>query len=120
MPFSYEIDPKRQLVSTRLWDPLTEGEVRDYYRRLRADPVFDPGYRQFVDLTGLTEFLVGTNTITEVARDQLFNPGTRRALVASSDATFGMARMFALHAEAQGQTIEVFRDAGRARKWLGL
>ncbi len=94
--------------------------MRDHNRRLRADPAFDPDYRQLADMTGITEVMVGTEMINETARDQFFNPGTPRAFVASSDATFGLARMFALQAEGLGQTIEVFRDMARARDWLGL
>ena len=118
MPVSYDIDKKQRLVTSRLWGPVTEDEVHDHNSRLRNDPAFDPGYRQFVDLTGITEIRVGTGMISETAHDQFFSPGTRRAFVASSDATFGMARMFALQAEGLGQTIEVFRDRKKAEEWL--
>jgi hypothetical protein len=117
---SYSIDPDRGLVVSRLWGTLTEDDVREHNRKLRVDPAFDPGYRQLIDATGLTEILVGTQTITQTARDQYFTPGTRRALVATSEAAFGLARMFATRAEASGQTIEVFRDKARAEEWLGL
>ena len=120
LPASYDIDPKQRLVTSRLWGAVTEDEVHDHNRRLRTDPTFNPGYRQFVDLTGITEIRVGTNMINETAHDQFFNPGVRRAFIASDDATFGMARMFALQAEGLGQTIEVFRDRGKAKEWLGI
>ena len=120
MPASYAIDPQQRLVTSLLWGAVTEDEVRDHNRRLRTDPAFDPDYRQLADMTGITEVIVGKEMINETSIDQFFNPGTRRAFVASSDATFGMARMFALQAEGLGQTIEVFRDIGRARSWLGL
>ena len=79
-----------------------------------------PNYRQLVDLTGITEIKVGTSLINETSLDQFFAPGTRRAFVASDDAAFGMARMFAWRAEGLGQVIEVFRDPGKARDWLGI
>lgn len=120
MPVTYEIDPDRRLVISRLWGGVTEDEIDEHNRRLPADPRFDPAYRQLVDLTGITEVLVGTKMINDTARDQFFNPGTRRAFAASSDATFGLARMFALRAELGGQTIQVFRDIAKAEEWLGL
>jgi hypothetical protein len=120
VPASYAIDPKQKLVTSRLWGAVTEDEVHDHNRRLRTDPAFDPNYRQLADMTGITEVIVGTGMINETAIDQFFNPGTPRAFVATSDATFGMARMFALRAEGVGQTIEVFRDMRRAEEWLGL
>jgi hypothetical protein len=120
MPISYAIDPIEQLATSRLWGVMTDDEVRDHNERLRTDPAFNPGYRQLVDMTEVTESRVGTNTINETSADHFFNPGTQRAFVASSDAIFGMARKFALQAEADGQTIQVFREMKSARKWLGL
>jgi hypothetical protein len=118
LPASYDIDKNQRLVTSRLWGSVTEDEVHDHNTRLRKDPAFDPGYRQLVDLTGITEIRVSSRTVNVTAMDQFFTPGTRRAFLASSDATFGMARMFALHAEGSGQTIEVFRDRKKAEEWL--
>ncbi|GAC1458661.1 MAG: hypothetical protein PVSMB1_08550 [Gemmatimonadaceae bacterium] len=120
MAVTYNIDPNRRLVTSRLWGAVTDDEVRDHNHRLRNDPAFDPSYRQLTDMTGITEILATTGMINETSINQFFNPGTRRALVASSDAAFGMARMFALKAEGVGQTIEVFRDLRSAEAWLGL
>jgi hypothetical protein len=107
-------------VKSRLWGAVTEDEVDDHNRRLRTDPTFNPGYRQLVDLTGITEIRVGTRKINETAHDQFFDAGVRRAFIACDDATFGLARMFALQAEGSGQRIEVFRDRGKAEEWLGI
>jgi hypothetical protein len=120
VPVSYAIDPKQRLVTTRLWGVVTDDEVRDHNQRLRADPAFNPGYRQLTDMTTLTEVSVSTRMIDETSADQFFNPGTRRAFVATTDAVFGMARKFALQAEAAGQTIHVFRDLREAEEWLRL
>jgi hypothetical protein len=120
MPISYVIDADRTLVTTRWWGAVTDHEVLDHNRMLRADRAFDSHYRQLVDMTGVTELRITTDLINETARDQFFEAGTRRAIVASSDAVFGMARMFALRAESVGQTIEVFRESGPAEAWLGL
>jgi hypothetical protein len=120
VPVSYAIDPKQKLVVTRLWGVVTDDEVLDHNRRLRADPAFDPGYRQLVHMTAITESRVTTNLINETSADQFFNPGTRRAFVATGDSIFGMARKYALQAEAIGQTIEVFRDLRKAEEWLEL
>jgi len=119
MPISYFIDADRALVTTRWWGAVTDHEVLDHNRMLRADRAFESHYRQLVDMTGITELRISTNLIKEIAIDQFFEPGTRRAIVASSDAVFGMARMFALRAENVGQTIEVFRQSAPAEEWLG-
>ncbi|MFL5483656.1 MAG: hypothetical protein ACJ8AK_15850 [Gemmatimonadaceae bacterium] len=118
MSISYDIDKKKQLVTSRLSEVVTNEQVDDHNRTLRTDPDFDPGYRQLIDLTAITEIRITTPKVTAAARDQYFTPGTRRAFVAPTDVTFGMARMFAIHAEANGQTIEVFRDRQEAEDWL--
>jgi hypothetical protein len=117
-PASYTIDTDRRLVVTRIWGAATEEEVLDHGQRLRNDPQFNPDYRQLVDMSELTEIKVGSDMIRDASRKQFFSPGVRRALVASSDAAFGMARMYAIASEAAGQTIEVFRDLKTAEVWL--
>ena len=120
MPVSYLIDQNQRVVFSRLSGVVTAAEVHEHNRKLRTDPDFNPGYRQLVDCTGLTEILVGTPTINAVSQDQYFTPGTRRAFIATSDVAFGLARMFALRAEGSGQTIEVFRERRVAEEWLGI
>jgi hypothetical protein len=120
MPVTYTIDPDKKLVLSEIWGPATETEVLEHNRRLSGDPMFNPGYQQLADMRGVTEILVSADTIMETARDAFFSPGVRRAFVASDDCIFGMARMFALHAESLGQLVEVFRDRGAAEEWLGL
>ncbi len=120
MPITYKIDPQQNLVVTSIWGPATETEVAEHNRSLRTDPQFDPHFRQLTDMSGVTALLVSTKVIEETAHDQYCAPGVRRAFVASDDAAFGLARMFALHSEAMGQTIHVFRDRATAEEWLGL
>jgi len=118
LPASYTIDGDRRIVFSRIWGTATEDEVREHGLRLRNDPEFQPDFRQLLDLSDLTEILVGSEMVRNAARDQFFSPGVRRALVATSDAAFGMARMYAIASEHAGQTIQVFRDMNAAEAWL--
>jgi hypothetical protein len=120
MPVSYTIDQNQRLVVSCLSGAVTETEVHEHNRSLRADRDFNPSYRQLVDCTGVTEILLGVATINVVSQHQFFAPGTRRAFIATSDVAFGLARMFALRAECSGQTIEVFRERLVAEEWLGI
>ena len=120
MPASYSIDTEQKLVLSRIWGAPTEEEILDHGRRLRADPCFRPGFRQLLDMSELKEIQINPQRVREAARDQFFSPGVRRALVAHSDAAFGMARMYAIASEGEGQTIEVFRDSRAAKAWLGV
>ena len=118
MPITYDIDKRQRLVVSRLWNVVTNDEVDNHNRGLRADPDFDPSYRQLIDLSGITEIRITTPKVTATAQDQYFTPGTRRAFFAPEDVAFGLARKFATHAEVGGQTIEVFRDRKKAEEWL--
>jgi hypothetical protein len=118
LPASYSIDTDRKIVLSRIWGTATEDEIRDHGQRLRNDPQFQPDFRQLLDMSELTEILVGSEMVRNAARNQFFSPGVRRALVANSDAAFGMARMYAIASEHAGQTIEVFRDKDSAEAWL--
>lgn len=120
MPASYSIDTERKLVLSRIWGSPTEEEILDHGRRLRADSCFQPDFRQLLDMSELKEILISSQRVRQAAREQFFSPGARRAVVAQSDATYGMARMYALASEAEGQTIEVFRDFCAAEAWLGV
>ncbi|MEA2764579.1 MAG: hypothetical protein QOK07_983 [Gemmatimonadaceae bacterium] len=120
MPSSYKIDPSRRLVITRIWGAATDEDIHEHARQLRADPQFDPTYRQLADMSDITEILVSRGTIEEISRGQLFVPGTQRAFVASQDAVFGLLRKYQLHADNSGQVIGVFRDRKAAEEWLGL
>jgi hypothetical protein len=121
LPATYSIDVERKLVLSRAWGVMTDEDVLEHARMLRADPLFDPTYRQLLDMSGITEDRVHTNTKQESSTySQLFASGVRRAWIASADYTFGMARMYAVAAERHGQTIGVFRTRSEAEKWLGL
>ncbi len=120
LPATHLIDVERKLVISRAWGVMTDADVREHNRMLRSDPLFDPTYRQLVDMSGITEDLVSIKTKQAESDDQVFVPGVRRAWVASADYTFGMARMYAIAAESQGQTIGVFRAMREAEEWLGL
>ena len=120
MPATYLIDVERKLVISRAWGVVTDDDVLEHNRMLRADPLFDPTYRQLVDMSGITDDLVDSKTKRDVSLNQFFAPGVRRAWVSANDFSFGMARMYAVAAESQGQTIGVFRERREAEEWLGL
>jgi hypothetical protein len=120
LPVSYSIDPDLRLVISRIWGTVTNDDVNEHDRQLRADPLLDPTYSQLADMSEVTLNLVSSNTVQETAREQFFVPGARRAFVVSDDASYGMCRKYATHAESFGQVITIFRDRNEAEAWLGL
>ena len=118
MPARYEIDHARRIVLTWASGVLRDMEIADLYTRLAADPGFDASYAQFADLSEVERIEATTVTISTEARRSIFAPGARRAVYAPTDVAFGMARMWAAYAEAQGEQIEVFRDRSGAEDWV--
>jgi hypothetical protein len=119
MPSSYTIDPAKRLVRTRTWGKLTEAETWAHYDKLRHDPAFQPTFRQVCDLREVIELEASTDFLKALAKQTVFARGTRRAYVVTSDLHFGLARMLAAYAEAEGSEIGVFRTMEEAEGWLG-
>lgn len=117
MPESYDIDPGQSLVVCRAWGEFSNSDLREHYRRLLADPRFDPGYAQLADLRGVTHFSVESALIESTARQRIFLPGTPRAIVAPKGVGFGLARMFAAYSP-DGNDVHVFEHLADAETWL--
>jgi hypothetical protein len=118
MPITYTIDLARRLVRLRIWGVLTPDELRDTYARIAADPDFDPCFWQLTDARDLVRVAASAGEVREAAEGRVFTAGTRRAIVASTDYQFGMARMFSSFASGIEQDVQVFRDLAAAEAWL--
>lgn len=120
MGMSYKIDQERRLVITRGWGELSTRELLDVISQILSDPRFDPDYRSLGDLRDVTSVSVDTMATAQVAAAPLFADGARRAIVATSDVAYGMARMFAAYSERAGYEVHIFREMAPAEEWLGL
>jgi hypothetical protein len=100
---------------------LTERDMTEYRRALSCDPDFVPNYKQIFDLRGVTDSELTSTDLRERAANNVSGGGSRRALVASSDLVFGMARMYQLlAADENTDEIRVFRDMSDAVRWVDL
>ncbi|NUO40355.1 MAG: hypothetical protein HOQ17_07930 [Gemmatimonadaceae bacterium] len=115
---NYRIDPERRLVVTRAWGVLSALELSEVMSQILLDPRFDPTYRSLGDLREVTNITVDNIATAQAASSPLFVIGARRAIVATSDVAFGMARMFASYSERAGHEVRVFRDMQHAEAWL--
>lgn len=120
MPGSYLIDVKTGIVYTRGWGILTDEHIAEHARALRADPRFDPGFRQIVDLRELTDVRITGRGIRDVAAINPFRRDARRAFVVVSDETFGLTRMFGFFSESSSEQFGIFRTIEPALEWIGL
>ncbi len=117
MPENYVIDASRKIVTCLAWGNFTNDDLHEHYRRLAADPAFDPTLAQLADLSGVTEFSVDSAVIESEARRNIFAPGTARAIVAPKGVAFGLARMFAAYTP-EDQMVRVFASLREAEAWL--
>jgi hypothetical protein len=120
MPASYRIDVARRLVLSRAWGVFTVQDLFEHYTTLAADPAFDPGFSQLVDLRDVEEVGMTRSDIRRHALERLFGSSSRRALVVSSDAHYELARVYGAFAEYASQKVHVFRDMHDAAHWLGI
>jgi hypothetical protein len=123
MPISYRIDPEHRLVVTTASGILTDDDILELKRRLAADPEFMAGMRELSDVRAVTELQVSTDGVRRmVAMDESPSStprGYKLAIVAGTDAAFGMARMYQMFTERNLPHVAVFRDYDKARRWLG-
>ncbi len=119
MPGSYTILPESRFVLSRSWGVLTQALLLAHSRALAGDPRFQPSFAQLSDLREVTDITVTAPGVREAAEASPFGAGSRRALVASSDFIFGMARMYELFRENATGEVMVFRDVHEALRWLG-
>ncbi len=118
MPVTYEIDVPQRLVNTIVVGKVTPVEMSAYQQQLKVDPAFLPDFDGLIDFTAAEPFEGTGEDIRRLVEEMPFNPGTRRAYIASIDLHFGLSRMAQVFAESKGLVCEVFRDRADALRWL--
>jgi hypothetical protein len=119
MPISYTVDPSRGRVLTIVQGKLTGDEILSHLE----DVLYDQSLRlpELIDLRQVAPPFMTADEIRRVAEavhETLgYEPHAPRALVASSDVVFGLARMFAT-LMSDVLPMRVFRDEASAEMWL--
>jgi hypothetical protein len=121
MPISYKIDKEFRLVTSTAWGVITRQEIIDHQRKLAADTGFSPTYATIADFTRITKLEITAADIQVFAAKNVFAPNARRAIVVADSEAFGLARMFEILRDAQGEEgIRVFHKLEDAREWVQL
>lgn len=121
MPIATEILEPSGIVRTVLSGHVTDAELLAHYRGSLVQEVDGP-WREIVDGSGITTMAVtpdGQRKLAEVVgqhRGRLRD--ARVAMVAGSDVTFGMFRMWQLQRESLGYDVRVFRNLDDAMAWV--
>jgi hypothetical protein len=119
VPAFYKIDKERRVVLSSGAGVLTRADIQGHMDRLSNDPDFDPSYSQILDFTHLSGIEIGPEDVRQFAQRNIFSPQSRRAFVVKDDLQYGLARMFEIHRELNGETgIRVFRAIDEALDWV--
>jgi hypothetical protein len=116
LPIDYTI--RDGLLSARAAGVLDDASLLSYVQAVMVDPDYETTVADLFDARAVTDVQLtveGMRTIETIIRQSgLSSPNV--AVVASSPAMFGMARMFAQLSE--GVEVAVFREPAEALEWL--
>lgn len=121
MPVTYTLDNRHGTIRTKCCGAITIEEVVQHFRQLAQDPDCPDRLDVLLDLSEETSIPTRTN-LEEVTREIQAIQGRvqfrRCAIVASTDALFGMLRMFEIFTEQYFRQTFVFRTTAEAEAWL--
>lgn len=121
MPVIYRIDASRGLIRTKCVGDVTFPEVADHFRALEKDPDCPEKLDVLLDLretTSLPTDLQLKAVSEQIARIRRSVQFGACAIVASSDALFGTAKVFEVVAARVFRVTDVFRGPAAAEAWL--
>lgn len=120
MPCDYEIDLDRRWVRCRAWGIVTYEEALENRRNFTSDPDFRPDFYQLYDGTDVTRLTFTASEVGLLAKDRVFSPGARQALVAPRSDIYSFGRTFQLYRQinAGKEQIRLFRTVEEAEAWL--
>lgn len=125
MPITYELEPESRLAIFRHVGEVSDDELLTFYRDFFDAPRASDYVRLLIHLEQTKS--IGRSTgalraLAEIFQERLGDrpAGTKVAVVAPSDHSFGMARMYEAMTSRLPWDFHVFRDGASARVWLGI
>jgi hypothetical protein len=121
MPVSYSSDAAAQVIRIRCTGYTTFPEVMDHFRTFQNDVQCPDRAHVLLDLTEITSLPESHQLRAAGTTIGLLRPTVcfgACAIVASSDAMFGTARMFEVFADEYFHSTQVFRTGAEAEEWL--
>jgi hypothetical protein len=123
MPITYRIDERERLVVTTIRGRVDEAEVRAHAAASARDPRVHACSRALVDIAADVETSMDSGVVSELSMTSATDapPGRKVAVVASTDSTYGLARVFqGFRMGTGGGEVQVFRTRAQAESWLGI
>jgi hypothetical protein len=123
VPVTYTIDTKERLIRTRCMGMLKLAEVVEHFRELERDPECTDRLDVLLDVSEVQSLPSASQiraAALEVKKIQKKVRFDACAIVAVTDALFGMLRMFEVMTQDYFRVIRVFRAVTEAEAWLAL
>jgi hypothetical protein len=124
VPVAWRFDESHRVLCVRLHGEVTDEDLLGYARHVTQDLGLPPQHHELIDLRDISVPRASTPTLRRVA--QMFEDaerepaGVKVGFVATSDAAYGLARMYQALRDRSPVQMRVFRDMAGARAWLGL
>ncbi len=122
MGFVFDFDPTHQILRSRFSGRVTDEDLLNHQRvGLLLVTSLDPRFA-IIDLSGADPFEVTSDGMRKLAKLPPAMPKVDRprVVIAPSDYTFGMARIFEIEGEATRPNLHVVRSAKEAFAILGV
>jgi hypothetical protein len=124
MPIQVHVDEARGLLEIVVAGELTDSEFVETGKRYLLEPFASLPLGLF-DLSDVTGISVAAESVREIVRRVALHVDSRLvegklAIVASTDLSFGMARMYGMLRDDSPVEVRVFRKRDEAESWLGL
>jgi len=122
MPVSSVIYKNQRLVVTIEEGFVAFADMWANHDRLLGEPEFDSTFNQLSDASLATGTDLTAEKVRTLFNRKVFSDTSRRAVVAPTEFTYGMARMLQTYVELSGfpSIVQVFRDRASALSWLGV
>jgi len=119
MSVRYSIEHELRLIRVTLTGELSDESLVEADTVFREDEDANPDYDQLMDCShAVGQSITREALIDLTSRPPYFSNRCRRAIVVSTKAAFGMARMFELLREDKAGEFRVFYDVHQAETWL--
>ncbi|HEY3901132.1 MAG TPA: STAS/SEC14 domain-containing protein [Chthoniobacter sp.] len=113
----YTLSGEGQLLEITVGDGLTKKQILEVWDAIEAHPIYHQAVAGLVVFGRDTTWTVSGSDMAELGRTVRRLRPLHWAFVAQDPLSFGMTRMFASHAEGDGE-YQTFDSENSAREWL--
>lgn len=114
----FHVDAK--LAYSRLTGHLTAPAFEKFREAIVLEARYDPDFIHLIDIRDLDALSLDAQAIRAMAGRAIYSPDSLRAIIASSDLSFGFARMADAHFAEKRRNSRTFRELAPALEWLEL